>query len=107
MSGESENEEPWVCPGYSEEHEDELIGNREGFRLLRKKIDEVLESGHAPVQEARIEWIALKLAAVDPRKKKEKRFGRDFMALVVVAAVSAVVLFVFVTGAWTIYSWWK
>jgi len=70
MSDETQKEVPWVCPGYTEEHEDELIGNREGFQLLRKKIDEVLETGGTSVQTGGIEWVGLKLVAEDPRRKR-------------------------------------
>ena len=107
MSDETHKETPWVCPGYTEEHEDELIGNREGFQLLKKKINEVLEAGRASVQDGGIEWAGLKLVADDPRKKKPVSQGRDALNLMVVSAIVAVVGFVFIAGIMNIYSWFK
>lgn len=105
MSTDPNPQTPWVCPGHTEEHEDQLIGNREGFRLLRKKIDEVFEAGLARVNESGIEWIGLKLVADDPRQKPTPSRGRNLVRTLVVSIVVAAVLFVFVTGIKTIYSW--
>jgi hypothetical protein len=107
MSDETQKDDPWVCPGYTEEHEDELIGNREGFQLLKKKIDEVLETGCTPVQNGGIEWVGLKLVAEDPRTKKPVSQGRDALNLVVVSVIVAVVMFVFIAGVMSIHSWFK
>jgi len=105
MSGEAPKEQPWVCPGYTEAHEDQLIGNREGFQLLKKKIDEVLETGRTQVKEGGIEWVGLMLVADDPRKKKSVSKGRDAINLMIVATLVAIVLFVFGVGVMNIYSW--
>ncbi len=107
MSDDAIKEEPWICPGYTEDHEDELIGNREGFRLLNAKINEVLESGRTQVKEAGVEWIGLKLVAEDPRKKKPVSQRRDALNLMVVSTIVAVVGFVFIAGIMNIYSWFK
>ena len=107
MNDDVTKEEPWICPGYTEDHEDELIGNREGFRLLKAKIDEVLESGRTQVKEAGIEWIGLKLVVDDPRKKKPVSQGRDALNLMIVSVIVAIVMFVFIVGIMVIYSWFK
>lgn len=107
MSDEASKEVPWVRPGSTEEHEDELIGNREGFQLLKKKIDEVLETGRVSVQEGGIEWIGLKLVADDPQQKKSESKIRDLVAVLVVGACVAFVLFIFIVGLGTLWSWWK
>jgi hypothetical protein len=107
MSDETQKETPWVCPGYTEEHEDELIGNREGFQLLKKKIDEVLEVGRVSVQDGGIEWVGLKLVADDPRKKKTVSQSRDALNLTIVSVIVAVAMFVFIVGVMNIYSWFK
>ena len=107
MNDETQKRNPWVCPGYTEEHEDELIGNREGFKLLKKKIDEVLEVGRVSVQEGSIEWVGLKLVAEDPRKKKPVSQGRDALNLTIVSMIVAAVMFVFIAGIMNIYSWFK
>ena len=96
---------PWVCAGDTAEHEDQLIGNREGFCVLRKKIDEALETGLVRVEEGGIEWVDLKIVADDPRKKKPVSQGRDALNLAVVASVVAFLLFVFVAGIMNIHSW--
>jgi hypothetical protein len=107
MSEGEKSEEPWVCSGSTEEHEDELIGNREGFRLLKQRIDDVLETGRVQVKEGGIEWIGLKLVADDPRKKKSVSQARDLVAVLFFGATVALVLFIFIVGVGTLYKWWK
>lgn len=107
MSDDASKESPWVCHGYTEEHEDELIGNREGFQILKKRIDDVLETGRVTIQEADIEWIGLKLVADDPRERKNECEVNDLIAVLVVGACVAFGLFVFIIGLITIWSWWN
>lgn len=107
MSDDAQIEKPWVRPGSTEEHEDELIGNREGFLILKKKIDEVLESGRTQVKEGGIEWIGLKLVADDPQKKKSESKARDLVALLFFGGAVALALFIFIVGLGTLYTWWK
>lgn len=96
---------PWVCAGEDAEHEDQLIGNREGFRVLRTKIDEALEGGLVRIDEGGIEWVEVKLVADDPRKKKPVSQGREAVNLAIAASIVVLILFVFISGIMNILSW--
>jgi hypothetical protein len=97
---------PWVCSGETADHEDQMIGNPEGFIALKKAIDTVIETGSAPLHEGHVQWIGLKLVADDPRKLPAKKRGlREVVMLIVVSLVVAAIMFIFIAGIFQIKSW--
>ena len=105
MKSDEHQNTPWVCSGSDEAHEDMLIGNREGFLLLKRKIDQALESGSSVVEEAGIEWNQVKIVEADPRQKKFR--VRDWIPILFLGAGILLILFLVVIGFGTLKSWWQ
>jgi hypothetical protein len=68
MSDTENQSRPWVADGDQwVEHEDTLIGNREGLTRLRDHIDAAIQSGSSEVSEPGIQFEGVRVVETDPR----------------------------------------
>ena len=102
------DERPWTITRVTKEHECELVGNPEGFRELKRKIDELLETGFVRCDRSSCDWGTMQLSADRPIIEKRKKGGfRDAVALVITASIVAIIMLIFGAGISQIYSWLK
>ena len=92
------SDKPWAtASGPGEEYEDMLIGNREGLTKLKAAIEKAIAEGSVDVDDAGIEFNAIRVVDEDPRKTSSK----SSQALFVLALIGILVLVVlgFIKGA--------
>ena len=64
---------PWIADGSElAEHEDHLIGNTEGLRILRDSIDKAINRGKAEIEGDGISapWVGIKVLPNNPFAKE-------------------------------------
>ena len=86
----------------------QLAGNRQGLLLLRKKIDEALETGAAQCEPTSCDWSEIRVVEEWPWKQpREESAIRYVVGLVAVATVVGTLMLIFGLGVHDIISWWK
>jgi hypothetical protein len=106
MSEESREQDlPWTSARFTKEREVQLVGNREGFRLLRSKIDEVIETGFVRCNGQQFDWIEMQLVADRPKPEKRKRKSWEVVGLLVAGVVATLIILIFVVGISEVWSW--
>jgi hypothetical protein len=100
----TEPDKPWIAHGSEwAEHEDYLIGNREGLSHLRDAIDDAIKTGIAKIEieEGHIEFVGVKVVEKDPRTVNDVTKHNEISGFILVIIVIGI-LGLLVMGVWKV-----
>lgn len=98
----TETDKPWVAHGSEwAEHEDYLIGNRQGLGRLRDAIDESIQTGISKIEDGHIEFMGVKVVDKDPRVVTDTTKRNGILGFVLVIIVIGI-LGLLVMGVWKV-----
>jgi hypothetical protein len=96
----TEPDRPWVAHGSEwAEHEDYLIGNREGLSRLRDAIDDAIKTGITKIEEGYIDFMGIKVVEKDPRTVNDATKHNEISGFILVIIVIGI-LGLLVMGVW-------
>jgi hypothetical protein len=100
----TEPDKPWIAHGSEwAEHEDYLIGNREGLSRLRDAIDDAIKTGVGvtKIEDVHIEFVGVKVVEKDPRIVNDATKHNEISGFVLVVIVIGI-LGLLVMGVWKV-----